>query len=307
MRLVNRTAVLIAIAAFLAGCGGSGRSVPMNAPTAAVLSGFKIPASLPLAVPPNPPNFIPAKPSMVRRTRAVHASFFAGEATLSNGVYYLALPNGNPFGYYSYLPDANYIYHFDAGYEYVYDANDGKGGVYFYDFASGHWWYTGRQYPFPYIYDFRLNAFLYYYPNTSNAGHYTTNPRYFYNFTAGNIIAMPTPPSIPLNLNVRISWANTATSASSFSLSLDVFDSNQGQLGHTLQTEKTAVNSSGVRSTTTDNIAVSYPQGQGATYALTVNGPGVPNPCTMTGGSGPVIDAYSGNPNAYPTVSLTCN
>ena len=193
MHLVSRAAVLVVIAAFCAGCGGHGGSVPTNAPTAAVLSGFKIPASLSLAVPPNPPNFIPAKPSTVRRTRTVHASFFAGEAALSNGVYYLALPNGTPFGYYSYLPDSNYIYHFDAGYEYVFDANDGKGGVYFYDFASGDWWYTGRQYPFPYIYDFGRKAFLYYYPDTSNAGHYTTNPRYFYNFTAGKIIALPDP------------------------------------------------------------------------------------------------------------------
>ena len=147
-------------------------------------------------MPPRPPLFIPAKPSAVRRSpSAVHASFFAGEAALSNGVYYLALPNGNPFGYYAYLPDSNYIYHFDAGYEYVFDANDGKGGVYFYDFTSGDWWYTGRQYPFPYIYDFGLSAFLYYFPDTNNAGHYTTNPRYFYNFTAGAIIALPAPPT----------------------------------------------------------------------------------------------------------------
>jgi predicted lipoprotein with Yx(FWY)xxD motif len=106
-------------------------------------------------------------------------------------VYYLALPNGNPFGYYSYLTDSNYIFHFDAGYEYVVDANDGSGGVYLYDFTSGHWWYTGRSYPFPYVYDFALSAFLYYYPDTNNAGHYTTNSRYFYNFTASAIISMP--------------------------------------------------------------------------------------------------------------------
>ena len=140
---------------------------------------------------------IPARPSTIegRHTSsgATHPPFFAGEAALSNGVYYLALPNGNVFGYYSYLPDANYIYHFDTGYEYVYDANDGQGGVYFYDFESSHWWYTGRNYPFPYIYDFSLNALLYYYPDSQHAGRYTSNPRYFYNFATKQIITLPPP------------------------------------------------------------------------------------------------------------------
>jgi hypothetical protein len=103
-------------------------------------------------------------------------------------VYYLALPNGNPFGYYSYLTDPNYIYHFDMGYEYLFDANDGSGGIYLYDFASSHWWYTSRLYPFPYVYDFSLNALLYYYPDANNAGHSTANPRYFYDFGISQII-----------------------------------------------------------------------------------------------------------------------
>ena len=194
MRLVKRAALLIVIAAFFAGCGGSSRSVPMNAPTAAAMSRFAIPASLSLAVPPNPPNFTPAKPSTVRRTRTVqHASFFAGEAALGNGAYYLSLPNGNPFGYYSYMTDSNYIFHFDAGYEYVIDANDGNGGVYLYDFASGDWWYTGRSYPFPYVYDFKLSALLYYYPDNNQPGRYDASPRWFYNFTASKIIAVPDP------------------------------------------------------------------------------------------------------------------
>jgi predicted lipoprotein with Yx(FWY)xxD motif len=197
MRLVNRPAVLVFVGALFAGCAGGGGSVSMKAP--AMMPQFAVPASIARAVPAPPPAFTPAQPSgdrgtstTRRGTRAAHASFFAGEAALSNGVYYLALPNGNPFGYYSYLPDQNYIYHFDAGYEYVFDANDG-GGVYLYDFTSGHWWYTGRTYPFPYVYDFSLGAFLYYYPNTSSAGHYTTNSRYFYNFTAAAIISLPDP------------------------------------------------------------------------------------------------------------------
>ncbi len=116
------------------------------------------------------------------------ASFFTGQVSLGNGVYYLALPDGNLFGYYSYLSDPNYLYHFDLGYEYVFNADDSQGGVYLYDFKSGHFFYTSPTFPFPYLYDFSLNAVLYYYPNPQVAGHYTSNPRYFYNFGTGAII-----------------------------------------------------------------------------------------------------------------------
>ena len=48
-------------------------------------------------------------------------AFFSGETALSDGVYYLDFANGHYFGYYSYLSDPAYIYHFDLGYEYVFD------------------------------------------------------------------------------------------------------------------------------------------------------------------------------------------
>ena len=116
-------------------------------------------------------------------------AFFTGEVALANGVYYLAFANGNYFGYYSFLPNPAYIYHFDLGFEYVFDAADGKSGVYFYDFASGTFFYTSPTFPFPYLYDFSLNSVLYYYPDPNNAGHYNTNGiRYFYDFNTGAII-----------------------------------------------------------------------------------------------------------------------
>ncbi len=121
---------------------------------------------------------------------ADHPPFFNGQTTLSNGVYYLAFPNGNYFGYYSYLSNPLYIYHFDLGYEYLFDAADGKSGVYFYDFKSSDYFYTSPTFPFPYLYDFNLNTVLYYYPDPSNAGHYNTGGvRYFYNFATGQIIS----------------------------------------------------------------------------------------------------------------------
>ena len=117
-----------------------------------------------------------------------HPAFFTGESALENGVYYLVFPDGNYFGFYSFLSDANYLYHFDLGYEYVIDAADGKNGVYFYDFASGDFFYTSPSFPFPYLYDFGLNSVVYYYPDLLSAGHYTSNPRYFYDFATGQIL-----------------------------------------------------------------------------------------------------------------------
>jgi uncharacterized repeat protein (TIGR03803 family) len=115
-------------------------------------------------------------------------AFFDGQMAVGNGVYYLPFPNGNYFGYYSFLSDANYIYHFDLGYEYVFDAADGMGGVYLYDFASGDFFYTSPVFPFPYLYDFTLQAVLYYFANNTEAGRYTTDPRYFYNTSTKQII-----------------------------------------------------------------------------------------------------------------------
>ena len=115
--------------------------------------------------------------------------FFTGEVPISN-VYYLQFPNGSIFGYYAYLSDRHYIYHFDLGYEYIFDANDGQSGVYFYDFTSKGFFYTSPNFPFPYLYDFNLNSVVYYYPDPNNAGHYNTNGiRYFYVFSTGQIIS----------------------------------------------------------------------------------------------------------------------
>ncbi len=119
-----------------------------------------------------------------------HPPFFMGEVPLSNGFYYLQFPNGTPFGYYSYLTDPHFIYHFDMGYEYWFDANNADRGIFFYDFMSNHFFYTSPSFPFPYLYDFSLNTALYYYPDPHNPGRYTTNPRYFYNFATGQIITM---------------------------------------------------------------------------------------------------------------------
>jgi uncharacterized repeat protein (TIGR01451 family) len=119
-------------------------------------------------------------------TQSGHPAFFAGEDALGNGVYYLQLPGGNPFGYYTYLANG-WIYQFDMGYESI---SPGVGQtVYLWDLSTGHWWYTSTSL-FPYMYDFTLNTWIYYFPDPKNAGHYTTNPRYFDNLTTGQIFTM---------------------------------------------------------------------------------------------------------------------
>ena len=126
--------------------------------------------------------------TLANGSTVVPAAFFNGAAQLSDNYYYLALPNGNVFGYYN-VNAYPYIFHADMGFEYVFDANDGKSGVYLYDFKSGDFFYTSPSFPFPYLYDFNLDAVLYYYPDPSNPGHYNTNSvRCFYDYATGQII-----------------------------------------------------------------------------------------------------------------------
>ena len=121
---------------------------------------------------------------------AAHRAFFQNEVSLGNDTYYLSFPSGSVFGYYSYLSDANYVYHYDLGYEYCFDAADGQNGIYFYDFKSTHFFYTSPTFGFPYLYDFTLGSVLYYYPNPNNPQQYNTNGvRYFYNFSTQKVIA----------------------------------------------------------------------------------------------------------------------
>jgi N-acetylneuraminic acid mutarotase len=122
-------------------------------------------------------------------TPTPHPAFFTGETALGGGFYYLQFANGTPFGYYSYLPARNFIYHLDLGFEYFFDANDANHGIYFYDFASGSFFYTSPS-TFPDLYDFSLNAWLYYLPDVSNPGRYTHNPRWFFNFATRQWITL---------------------------------------------------------------------------------------------------------------------
>jgi uncharacterized protein (TIGR03437 family) len=115
------------------------------------------------------------------------AAFFSGQVSLGDNVYYLQFPNSTVFGYYTFVA-STIFYHYDMGYE-AFIAGSSGTDLYLFDFASGHWWYTNAS-SFPYLYDFTLNAWIYYFPNTTSPGHYTTNPRYFSNLTTGKIFTM---------------------------------------------------------------------------------------------------------------------
>lgn len=64
----------------------------------------------------------------------------------------------------SFLP---VIYHETLGFLHYLDARDGQGGAYLYDFKTGHWRYTSPTL-YPYLYDFNVNAFLYYFKGTAS-------------------------------------------------------------------------------------------------------------------------------------------
>ena len=199
--MLGRCGVTMLVLAIAAGCGGGGggssSAVPQPPAVATTPPAFPVPAKPSFAVPPKPSFATPANPAPGAAPPASpqkRAAFFAGEVALGGGIYSLVLPNGSPFGTYTYLPDSNYIRHSDLGYEYVVDANDASGGVYLYDFQSSHWWYTARTLAFPYLYDFTLNSLLYYYQDPTHTSMYTRSPRYFYNFGPSTVITLPDPP-----------------------------------------------------------------------------------------------------------------
>jgi hypothetical protein len=158
-----------------------------------------------------------------------HPSFFSGEVALSGGVYWLQFADGNLFGYYNYQEFPN-LYHYDLGFENFIDAADGQSGAYLYDYASQTWFYTNPA-DFPYLYDFTVNHWLIYQLATNNPGHYTSNPRTFFDTTlnvyvelgaTGNTIEL-IPPATPSSLTIAgatnnggDSWSAAAGVTASF-------------------------------------------------------------------------------------------
>ncbi len=98
---------------------------------------------------------------------------------MGSSVNYLQFPNGNVFGYYNFT-SSSIIYNYDLGFEAFIPGS--ASDIYLYDSMSTHWWYTSSTL-FPYLYDFTLNTWIYYFSGT-------TNPRDFSNLTTGKIFTM---------------------------------------------------------------------------------------------------------------------
>ncbi len=109
-----------------------------------------------------------------------HPAFFDGEAILDQGDFaYLAFPDGQVFGYYTYqfYP---YLYQTDLGFEYTIPSTGTDNGVYLYDFKLSQFLYTSPTL-YPYLYNFGESAFYYYFPGT-------TAPRVFYDFATSQYV-----------------------------------------------------------------------------------------------------------------------
>ena len=130
---------------------------------------------------------------LLANAQTVGTSDFFNGATFGSPCtfYYLtfASSGGSLFGCYS-IPSTGFILHADLGAESVTADPSNLYGLYLYDFPSQHYWWTSTA-EFPYIYDFTLSAWLYYFPDPAHPGHYTSNPRYFSNLTTGVIFTMP--------------------------------------------------------------------------------------------------------------------
>ena len=171
--------------------------------------------------------------------------FFAGEVSLGSGVYYLQFPqapqgDGNIFGYYNYafFP---ILYHYDLGFEYFLNANDGANGAYLYDFQSQHWWYTSPS-VFPNLYDFTLKSWLYYDPASNNPGHYTSNPRWFYEAATGQWTTL-TPALTSVNPNSGVQGQTIVSVALAGSLTHWVQGATTASFGANVTVNSLTVNS----------------------------------------------------------------
>jgi len=142
-----------------------------------------------------------------------------------------------------------------------------------------------------------------------------------FNDNAGTFAEGSAEVEIPLSLNVSINWpANTVGGSATSSLVLGVALTGPGNVGtscgQTLATKLEAyglrpeINSLGngaVAGSTPDTITFGYVKAQAAIYQVSVLGPQAQFCSVTQNGSGPIVDANSGNALAYPTVQVVCS
>jgi hypothetical protein len=126
---------------------------------------------------------------------------------------------------------------------------------------------------------------------------------------------------IPLSLNVNVSWpVNTVGGSATSSLVLGVALTGPGNVGNSCtQSTATKLEAYGLRpeinslgngaaaGSTRDMITFGYIKTQAASYQVSVLGPNAQHCSVTQNGSGPIVDANSGNALAYPTVQVVCS
>ena len=118
-------------------------------------------------------------------TSAGHPLFFAGEIPLP-GQFFLNFADQKLFGYYDYTYWPGYLNHHDLGMEWYVDANDPSYGAWLNDSKLG-WLYTNPA-DFPILWSQSEGDWWAYKPDPNNSGHYTTNPRWFWDYGNGGSI-----------------------------------------------------------------------------------------------------------------------
>jgi hypothetical protein len=119
--------------------------------------------------------------------------------------YWLQFSDGSLFGYYTYqTTQGGWIYHNEMGWEWCDDASTAAnpGAIYFWDNASTDWFWTGPSL-FPLLTVTSTGPlaghWLWYYPDPNNPGHYTSNPRLFWDFNYNNGPNQPQGAEVELN------------------------------------------------------------------------------------------------------------
>jgi hypothetical protein len=138
---------------------------------------------------------------------------------------------------------------------------------------------------------------------------------------AGTLAEAAVEVDVPLSLNVNVSWpANTVGGSATSSLVIGVVLTGPGNVGTACNTSNaTKVEAYGLRpeinslgngaaaGSTPDTITFGYIKTQAAAYQVGVLGPQAQHCSVMQNGSGPIVDANSGNASAYPTVQVVCS
>jgi hypothetical protein len=121
---------------------------------------------------------------------------------------------------------------------------------------------------------------------------------------------------LTLSLNVQTTFANIPPTANQdygtgIAYQVVVTDSNGNQVANAGAQAFEDFSSlfGGVPVTVSNVTSVQYPQGVGVNYSVTIpaNQPQAKYCSVSGGGSGSVLDANSGTPSSYPTVTITCN